>query len=172
MDVTQLITDDHAEQRRLFALIDELQPDDAGALLAVWTRLRVLLDTHALAEERFFYPALLEIGRGADDKSPPAETQDAIKDHNEIRDTAAKVADQRPGSPEWFAAVAAANKANSDHMAEEERQGLADFRRNGDRGLRHRIGVQFLQFESEHLTGAGVKPVDLDVDSYIEQNAS
>jgi hypothetical protein len=170
MDITQLIAEDHADQRRLFALIDELGPDSGEPLVAVCTRLRALLDTHALAEERYFYPELLKSGRGADGESPAAETRDAIKDHNEIRDTAAKVDDETPGSPEWFAAVAAANKANSDHMAEEERQGLTDFRRNADVSVRHRVGVQFLQFESEHLTGSGVKPVDLDVERYVREN--
>ena len=95
MDITQLIADDHTEQRRLFAMIEELQPGDHDALEAFWTRLRVLLDTHALAEERFFYPELLKIGRGADNESPVEETKDAIKDHNEIRDTAEAV-DRHP----------------------------------------------------------------------------
>jgi hypothetical protein len=171
MDITQLITDDHAEQRRLFAQIDELSRSDSAALKSVWTRLRVLLDTHALAEERFFYPELLKIGRGADAESPTEETRDAIKDHNEIRDTAANVDRQEAGSKEWFEAVAACNKANSDHMAEEERQGLTDFRRHAELELRHQLGVQFLQFESEHLTGEGVKPVDRNVDAYVMENS-
>ncbi|HEV2595020.1 MAG TPA: hemerythrin domain-containing protein [Sphingomicrobium sp.] len=170
MDITALIADDHQEQRRLFALIDELVPEDKGALQAVWARLRALLDTHALAEERIFYPELLKLGRGADQESATDETRDAIKDHNEIRDAAEKVDVQRPGSPEWFAAVASANKANSDHMGEEERQGLTDFRQSADLSLRHRLGVQFLQFESEHLTGSGVKPVDRNPDEYVSEN--
>jgi len=169
MDITQLIADDHAEQRRLFALIDQLSPNDRDALKAVWSRLRGLLDTHARAEELYFYPELLKLGRGADHESPDEETRDAIKDHNEIRDTAAKVDKQTPGSPEWFEAIAAANKANSDHMAEEERQGLTDFRRHADLELRHRLAVQFIGFELEHLEG--VKPVDLDVDSYLLENS-
>jgi len=169
MDITQLIADDHAEQRRLFALIDQLSPNDRDALKAVWSRLRGLLDTHARAEELHFYPELLKLGRGADHESPDEETRDAIKDHNEIRDTAGKVDKQELGSPEWFDAVAAANKANSDHMAEEERQGLTDFRRHADLELRHRLAVQFIGFELEHLEG--VKPVDLDVDSYVLENS-
>lgn len=170
MDITALISDDHKEQRRLFALIDELAPADKDVLEVVWKRLRVFLDTHALAEERIFYPELLKIGRGADRETPADETRDAIKDHNEIRDAAAKVDVEQLGSPQWFAAVAAANKANSDHMAEEERQGLTDFRRSADLALRHRLGVEFLQFESEHLTGSGVKPVDRNPDRYVSQN--
>ena len=169
MDITQLILADHAEQRRLFALIEEVPPENTAALRAVWAHLRALLDTHALAEERFFYPELLKIGKGADGEVAVEETRDAIKDHNEIRDTAAKVENERPGSSEWFAAVAAANRANSDHMAEEERQGLSDFRRNAALELRDRAGVQFLQFRSEHLLG--VAPVDRDVDSYVRENS-
>jgi hypothetical protein len=171
MDISQLISDDHQEQRRLFALIDELKSGDASALKSVWNRLRALLDTHALAEERFFYPELLKIGRGADDESPSDETRDAIRDHNEIRDTAAKVDRTEPGSAEWFKAVEDCNKANGDHMAEEERQGLADFRRHGDRELRHRLGVEFLKFESDHLAGMGVKPVDQNVDVYVLEHS-
>src|SRR3982751_625646 len=169
MDITQLIADDHTEQRRLFALIEQIGADDREALQAVWTRLRVLLDTHALAEERFFYSELLKIGRGADHESPAEETRDAIKDHNEIRDTAAEVDKREVGSGAWFDAVAAANKANSDHMAEEERQGLTDFRRHADLALRHRLGVQFICFDNAHLTG--VEPVDLDVDDYVLENS-
>lgn len=171
MDITQLISEDHIEQRRLFALIEEVGADDKETLLAVWTRLKVLLDTHALAEERFFYPELLKLGQGADKESPCEETRDAIKDHNEIRDTASKVDGCDVGSHQWFDAVAATNRANSDHMAEEERQGLADFRRNAPVELRRRLGAEFLRFESQHLTGSGVKPVDLDVDQYLSANS-
>ena len=169
MDITDLILNDHAEQRRLFALIEQIPPENDGALGAVWGQLRALLDAHALAEERFFYPELLKIGRGADSKSPVEETRDAIKDHNEIRDVAAKVEAERPGSSEWFGALAAANHANSDHMGEEERQGLTDFRRSADLALRHQVGVKFLQFRSEHL--AGVAPVDQDPDAYVRTNS-
>lgn len=169
MDITQLIADDHAEQRRLFALIDQLGRDDRESLKAVWSRLRALLDTHARAEELYFYPELLKLGRGADGETASEETRDAIKDHNEIRDTASAVEKQEIGSPGWFKAVAAANKANSDHMAEEERQGLADFRRHAGLDQRHRLAVQFIGFEMKHLTG--VKPVDLNVDNYVLENS-
>lgn len=170
MDITQLIADDHTEQRRLFALIEDAGPEEGETIGAVWVRLRALLDTHALAEEKFLYPALLKEGGGADGDSPKDETRDAIKDHNEIRDKAALVVSYKVGSDEWFSAVSAANKANSDHMAEEERQGLADFRRNATASERHELGIQFLRFESEHLAGAGVKPVDRDVEEYVSEN--
>jgi hypothetical protein len=169
MDITQLIADDHTEQRRLFALIEQLSPDDTHALSAVWNRLHALLDTHARAEELYFYPELLKLGKGADGDSPTAETRDAIKDHNEIRDSAAKVDAEEVGSDKWFEAVAAANRTNSDHMAEEERQGLTDFRRHVDLSLRHELAVKFIAFDTKHITG--VEPVDLDVDQYVMENS-
>lgn len=170
MDITNLIAEDHSEQRRLFAMIEEIPPSDSRALRSVWNRLRALLDAHAEAEERFFYPHLLKIGRGAGD-SPSAveETRDAIKDHNEIRDSASAVDQLTVGSPAWFAAVAKANRANSDHMAEEERQGLADFRQHATLDLRQRLAIEFAAFEADHLTG--VKPVDKDPALYIQENA-
>ena len=67
MDITQLILDDHAEQRRLFAIIEQIGPNDVDALTKVWSRLSAFLDVHAEAEERFFYPPLLKRGEGAND---------------------------------------------------------------------------------------------------------
>ncbi len=168
MDITDLILEDHHEQRRLFLAIDDLANGDPEALRAVWNQLRALLDRHAEAEERFFYPELLKIGKGAaDSDSAEDETRDAIKDHNEIRDNAAKVDTFKVGSSDWFQAIADTNKANGDHMAEEERQGLSDFRRHAAPSLRDSLGKSFAQFSAEHLTG--VRPVDKKVDDYIKE---
>jgi hypothetical protein len=170
LEITQLILDDHAEQRRLFAMLDGIDRNDPAALGAIWRRLRALLDTHAEAEERFFYPDLLKIGDGAADADSAAdETRDAIKDHNEIRDTAAAVEKEEIGTDAWFAAVDACNKANGDHMAEEERQGLADFRRTSGLQRSHDLAVRFAVFEAGHLTG--VAPVNKSPGTYIKENS-
>lgn len=167
MDITQIILDDHHQQRQLFAQIEQIGPGDKQALGAVWRRLSALLDTHAEAEERFFYPTLLKLGRGANDApSQEEETEDAIEDHNEIRDTAAEVDRHPVGSDAWFDAVGKANKANGDHMAEEERQGLTDFRRNVPLQDRHDLAIRFIAFEAENLDG--VRPVNKDPDTYVE----
>jgi hypothetical protein len=173
VDITQLILDDHHEQRRLFAMLEEIDRADIAGLRAVWKRLAAFLETHALAEERHFYPALLEIGKGALPRAGSAdsaedETLDAIKDHNEIRDAIAEVARHRFGSDSWYEAVAAANKANGDHMAEEEREGLTDFRLHATLERRHELAVAFAAFEADHVTG--VTPVDEDPQEYVEEH--
>jgi hypothetical protein len=169
MDITQLILDDHHEQRRLFSLIEEIDPTDVDSLDAIWTRLATFLEVHAESEERIFYPELLRVGRKAGDgEGVEEETLDAIKDHNEIRDAVAAVFKEKVGSAQWIQAVAAANKANSGHMAEEEREGLTDFRRQADLGLRHRLGIIFAAYEAKHVMG--VTPIDKDPRAWVRSH--
>ena len=62
MDITQLILDDHHEQRRRFALLEQVDRADTETLRAVWGRLAAFLELHAAAEEEIFYPELLRVG--------------------------------------------------------------------------------------------------------------
>ena len=166
MDITQLILDDHHEQRRLFAILDQIDAADTRALAAVWARLSAFLEIHAEAEERIFYPALLKVGEGAGGKADAEhETEHAIRDHNKIRAAVAAVTKHPVGSPAWYAAVTAANKENGDHMAEEEREGLTDFRRTADLATRQKLGVAFAVFEATNFEG--VRPVQKDPKAYV-----
>jgi hypothetical protein len=168
LDITQLILDDHHEQRRLFAILEQVDRGDTATLRVVWERLSGFLEAHAAAEEEFFYPELLHVGKLAGRiGSAEEETLDAIHDHNEIRDAIVAVAGQDVGSDGWYDAVAAVNVANGDHMAEEEREGLTDFRRFAGLQLRHDLGVAFAAFEAAHITG--VPPVDKDPAAYVRQ---
>ncbi|MGH3123364.1 MAG: hemerythrin domain-containing protein, partial [Streptosporangiaceae bacterium] len=154
MDITQLILDDHHEQRRLFAILEQVDRSDTDTLGALWGRLATFLELHAAAEEEIFYPALLQVGlqarRGG---TAEDETLDAIGDHNDIRDAVVSAGGYPAGSDEWYAAVTAANLANSDHMGEEEREGLTDFRRLASLQLRHDLAVAFVAFEARHYAG-------------------
>ena len=168
MDVTQLILDDHYEQRRLFAILEQIQSTDTLTLGDIWARLSTFLELHAATEEAIFYPALLQAGlRSGHAKSAEGETLDAIKDHNEIRDAIAEVARHDVGTPDWQEAVAAVNKANGDHMAEEEREGLTDFRRTASLQLRHDLAVQFIGIEARNYQG--VQPIDRDPATYVRE---
>ncbi len=168
MDITQLILDDHHEQRRRFAILEQIDPANVTALGDIWSRLAVFLEVHAAAEEAIFYPELVELAVGPQPlPSAEPETLDAIHDHNEIRDAIAVVAQHRAGSQGWFDAVAGANRANSDHMAEEEREGLTDFRRRVSLAERHALAVAFAAFEARNF--AGVRPVDKDPETYVRE---
>jgi hypothetical protein len=148
-----------------------MRGEDVSLVATVWQRLANFLETHAKAEEEFFYPELLHSGHGAGGKrDAKAETEDAIKDHNEIRDAIAAVSKHPVGTDASFDAVAEANEANSDHMGEEERQGLTDFRTHVDLGKRHALAVKVIAFETAHLDG--VVPRDVRPSDYIREHAT
>ncbi|WP_066514785.1 hemerythrin domain-containing protein [Curtobacterium ammoniigenes] len=169
MDITAVIAHDHEEQRRLFAILEEIDSSDVESLRAVWRRLDILLEAHAKAEEKLFYPRLLQLQKDLIEPSDPSdETEDAIHDHNEIRDTIADVSKHEVGSVEWRKAVLEVNTANGDHMAEEEREGLADFRRHISLEERHRMAVEFTVFELNHASG--ITPHDEDPKEYVQEH--
>ncbi len=167
MDITELILADHHEQRRMFAILDEMHGHDTHGIEAVWQRLRILLEVHAAVEERIFYPRLLDVGTGAGDKpSASAETKDAVHDHNQIRDAIAQSERHPVGTTAWWSAIASTRKANSDHMGEEEREALADFRQHASLALRHDLGVEFAVMEASHAEGIASR--DKDPDRFVE----
>jgi hypothetical protein len=121
-------------------------------------------DVHAYAEETLFYPQLLK--RGEDD--PEEETLDAIGDHNDIRDGVRDANAVQIGSDEWWAAVGRARKANDEHMGEEEREGLSDFRKHAPAGLRESLGRQYHSFMTSHPTTRGLDVSDKDPQAYVD----
>ena len=164
-DITQLILDDHERFRRAFARLDDLQAAEVPSadLLRVWAPLAGRLDAHAIAEEEIFYPELLR--KGADARE---ETLDAIGDHNDIRDSVHEAAERPVGSAGWWEAVGRARAANDEHMAEEEREGLADFRLHATMGLREALGRRFRAFMAEHGDARDLDTSDKDPERYVD----
>jgi len=166
-DITALIHADHDWFREQFAKLDELRAQESVnrfALDRVWRPLADKLDVHAYIEEKIFYPQLLQ--RGAD--NPEGETLDAIGDHNDIRDGVRDAHAARVGTDRWWAAVGRTRAANDEHMGEEEREGLSDFRRNAPVGLREALGRQYSEFMAAHPTTDGLPIVDRDPQGYVE----
>ena len=165
-DITGLILADHQWFREQFAKLDDEQsriPVNRAALERIWRLLATKLDVHAYVEERIFYPQLLT--RGADD--PEGETLDAIGDHNDIRDSVRDADAATVGTNRWWAAVGQAREANDDHMAEEEREALSDFRRHAPIGLRESLGQQYGELMVRYLA-TGVPTADRDPQRYVE----
>ncbi|WP_144097256.1 hemerythrin domain-containing protein [Croceicoccus sediminis] len=168
MDIVDCILADHDRQRRMFCALDEARADldSAGKIFG---RLKNFLEAHAAAEELYFYPELLKLGKGAVDSDSAEETtDDAIDDHNKIAKAVEKASKLEVGSDEWWDAVDEGNLQNSKHMAEEERQGLSDFRRNVPLERRVQLGVKYLAFESEH--SGKFERTEKDPDEYIKEN--
>jgi hypothetical protein len=168
VDITELILSDHHEQRRRFAMLDDVDPADTTTLGSLWLRLAGMLEAHAKAEELYFYPELLKLGkRRENDNDEIDETVDAIEDHNDIREGIELAAQHEVGSDGWWKGVNAAREANDEHMGEEEHEGLADFRRHSDLETRHRIALPFAEFEARFSDGVPVQSEDPQ--QYVER---
>jgi hypothetical protein len=172
-DIIELVYADHDWLRRQFFRLDDARSDEE--LAAIWDLLSTRLDAHADAEETVFYPALLKHGGRADPGNPEGdpidETEDAITDHNAIRDAVRQSREHKPGSAKWFEAVIKARTENGEHLDEEEREAMPDFIKSASLELRHQLGMQWLQFYAEHETSRGIDNRDKDADAYIEQHS-
>lgn len=138
MDIADLVLEDHHRQRRMFAVLDDIDRSDTERLAAVWGDLADFLEVHAAAEEAVLYPDVLKLS------DPDAEeTKDAIGDHNDIRDAVRRAAAAEVGSDEWWEAVGDARAANTEHMGEEEDEVLPHFRAKASLELRGELGLAF-----------------------------
>ena len=164
-EITAAILADHEQLRLGFVALDEAS--GAEELSVCWEDLATRLDAHAEAEERIFYPQLLQVGTRAKD-----ETDDAIGDHNKIRDAVRDADAAAVGSSAWWEAVGRARTENSTHLAEEEREALPDFRRHAPDQLRHELGQIWARFYVEHPAGRGVTTRDKDPEDYIARHDS
>ncbi len=159
-DIVDLIFEDHEWFRRHFFYLDDAK--SVAELTAIWEPLATRLDTHADAEETVFYPVLLKRGEHGD---PEDETEDAIDDHNAIRDAVAEARKHPVGTKEWYDAVGQARTENGEHLDEEEREALPDFIKSATPQLRHDLAMQWLQFYYQHPEGKGVDTEDKDAEA-------
>lgn len=166
-DIIDLIYADHDWFRRRFLLLDGCRTDEE--LAAVWGPLGDRLDAHAQAEEEIFYPVLLK--KGGDGGDPEDEAEDAITDHNEIRDAVRRARGAEVGSEAWWEGVNKAREENGEHLEEEEREALTDAVKSLSLEQRHDLAMQWLVFDAKHPGGKGADDTDKDADDYIEENS-
>ncbi len=165
-DVIDLITDDHARIRRLFAALDEFARDseqmtdspapskDDRMLGETWPALCWLLDAHIDAEEEICRLVMAAAGEPDDRLEAP------FADHWDIQEALAEARLCETGSRRWWRAVADARSASIRHFRAEEDHVLAAFRRATDREAREILGRQWTAFMLDRLRdgAAGHEP--------------
>ncbi len=165
-DVTELIVEDHQRLRLLFLRLEDVR-EDLPELTRRWEHLASFLELHASSEEEVFYPHLLRQGKG----EPEEETDDAIGDHNEIREAIHRAAGLEVGSAAWWKAVHDARSENSEHLHEEETEALPDYRANSSAQQRSELARAWRSFREAHPAAEGLSGREKDPQEYIEQNS-
>ena len=164
-DITTLILSEHEGFRRTFAEIEQLtDPDELGRR---WRELADALEVHAAGEEEVFYPELLQ---DVDDSE--GDTEHAVKDHNEIRETTAAVDEHEAGSDAWWEAFRTCREATVDHLAEEENDVLPPFQEQVSAGHRDALGMRWLEFHEQHEGAKGLSGETVDPEAYVEEHAA
>ena len=164
-DITALILSEHDAFRRAFHSIEQLE--DVEQLRTRWRELSDQLEVHAAGEEEVFYPALL-----ADVDDSEGDTEHAVKDHNEIRETTQKVDEHEVGSDAWWEAFRAAREATVDHLGEEETDVLPPFQSSVAEDKRTELGMAWLRFLERHEGAKGLSGAEKDPEEYVEEHAS
>jgi hypothetical protein len=163
-DITALILSEHEGFRRAFTEIEGLS--DPAELGRRWRELAESLEVHAAGEEAVFYPELL---RDVDDSE--GETEHAVKDHNEIRETTTAVDEHEVGTDAWWEAFRACREATVEHLAEEENDVLPPFAEQVDADKRDELGMRWLQFHEQHEDARGLDGETVDPQEYVAEHS-
>lgn len=156
-EITALVLSEHEVFRREFTALEEAD-DLAGA----WRELAARLEVHAVAEEELFYPL---VERRTD--IPTEDSVEAVRDHNEIRRAAQAVDEHEVGSEPWWDAVRAAQEVNAEHMAEEERDFLPEFKQGVDEQRREELGMRWLELHDTHDGARGLSGEQVDAEAVV-----
>ena len=163
-DITTLILSEHEGFRRTFAEIEQLT--EPAELRARWRELADSLEVHAAGEEEVFYPELLQDVDDSED-----DTEHAVKDHNEIRETTAAVDEHEVGSEAWWEAFRACREATVEHLAEEENDVLPPFQQQVGAEHRDALGMRWLEFHERHEGAEGLSGTTVDPEAYVEEHS-
>ena len=113
MTIFEAIRDDHDTQRTLIDLVVETEGASDGRE-ELWAKLKVELEAHAAAEERYFYVPLMEHD----------VTQDAarhsVAEHKELDDFVEQLEGYDMAGPQWVQTARELRERLLHHLAEEE----------------------------------------------------
>ena len=113
MTIFEAIRDDHDTQRTLIDLVVETEGASEGRE-ELWAKLKVELEAHAAAEERYFYVPLMEHD----------ETQDAarhsVAEHKELDDFVEQLEGYDMSGSQWVQTARELRERLLHHLEEEE----------------------------------------------------
>jgi len=115
MQIFEALRQDHEKQRLLLKILAETSGNTA-ARREYYEELKAQLESHAVAEERYFYSQLLEKDATVD------LTRHGIAEHHEIDELLEKLDDTDMSSPAWLRHLKNLQDKVEHHLADEEQE--------------------------------------------------
>ncbi len=115
MEIFEAIRKDHEKQRLLMKILVETS-GSSETREAYFKELKQELESHAIAEERYFYAPLMESDKTIE------QSRHGIAEHHEIDELIAKLDDTDMSSAAWLKTMKHLQERVEHHLAEEERE--------------------------------------------------
>ena len=115
MKIFEALRQDHEKQRLLLKILTETSGDTA-ARREYYQELKTQLESHAVAEERFFYTQLIKKDQTVD------MSRHGIAEHHEIDELIEKIDNTDMSSPAWLRHLKTLQEKVEHHLVDEEEQ--------------------------------------------------
>jgi len=115
MTIFDSLRDDHQKQRTLVDLVVKTTGDSDGRE-ELWERLKRELETHAGAEERYFYVPLMEHDLTQD------KARHSVSEHKELDDFIEQLDEYEMSGPQWLQTAKELAHKLTHHLDEEEQE--------------------------------------------------
>lgn len=115
MEIFEALRKDHEKQRLLMKILVETS-GDTETRQRYYDELKNQLESHAVAEERYFYSPLMESDNTIE------QSRHAIAEHHEIDEILAKLDDTELSSPGWLRTMKHLQERVEHHLSEEEHE--------------------------------------------------
>ncbi|MCW8092135.1 hemerythrin domain-containing protein [Alteromonas sp. ASW11-130] len=115
MKIFEALRQDHEKQRLLLKILAETS-GDTPARREYYLELKEQLETHATAEERYFYSPLMK------SDSAIELSRHGVAEHHEIDELIEKLDETDMSSPAWLRHLKTLQEKVEHHLADEERE--------------------------------------------------
>lgn len=166
MDILELLKKDHELVNGLFDQLEAIRGEEKGDLReGLFSQLKYELGTHTALEEKLFYPEIRQLG--PDKEKGRDLAQEAVQEHQEVRQLLAEMAAMPMSGPEWDSKLNALKEGVQQHVQMEEDEIFSVCRDRIDLSRRQDLGRRFEQ-EKQALARAG-KPDEADEAAALAQ---
>jgi len=115
MKIFEALRNDHDKQRALINLLLDTH-GKSGVRSEYYQQLKTELETHAVAEERYFYAPLMQLDNTV------GLSRHGVAEHHQIDKYIAELDDLEMSSPQWLATFKKLAHKVDHHLAEEEHE--------------------------------------------------